>query len=180
MEMDVFVKGRQTYPTQKYSYNFTNIFFVFVSNSCRCIQSNRLQRDFLWKGLGKESKFHLVNWDKIHTQYQIGELAVQNLYLFNKGLLGKRLWQYSEERGHCGGGQQIKSTNLLGVVGVRKMTEGRMGLVCGSIFKRGGLNFLNSLSLRQVMVQEQSYSLIPSVVVNPLGSHSMSYLELLG
>lgn len=70
--------------------------------------------------------------------------------------------------------------NPLGVVGARKMTKGRVGLVCGSIFKRGGLNFLNSLSLRKVMVQEQSYGLIPGVVVNPLGSRSMSYLELLG
>ena len=30
------------------------------------------------------------------------------------------------------------------------------------------------------MIQEQSYGLIPGVVVNPLGSRSMSYLELLG
>jgi hypothetical protein len=28
---------------------------------------DKLQRDFLWGGIGDEAKFHLVNWNKICT-----------------------------------------------------------------------------------------------------------------
>lgn len=42
----------------------------------------RLQRDFLWSGLGEESKLHLVSWDKICWPYQNGGLAVRKLIFF--------------------------------------------------------------------------------------------------
>ena len=59
----------------------------------------QLQRDFLWGGLGEEFKFHLVNWDSVCSPVQCGGLAVKNLRLYNKALLGKWLWRFGKERG---------------------------------------------------------------------------------
>ena len=58
----------------------------------------QLQRDFLWGGLGEEFKFHLVNWDSICSPVQCGGLAMKNLRLYNKALLGKWLWRFGKER----------------------------------------------------------------------------------
>jgi hypothetical protein len=41
----------------------------------------------------------LVNWDSVCASYQCGGLAVRNIRLFNKALLGKWLWQFGTERG---------------------------------------------------------------------------------
>jgi hypothetical protein len=38
----------------------------------------KLQRDFLWGGIGNEAKFHLVNWKRICTPLQLGGLGVHN------------------------------------------------------------------------------------------------------
>ena len=49
----------------------------------------KIQRDFLWKGLGEEFKFHLVKWDAICSPCMNGGLAIHNLRVFNEALLGK-------------------------------------------------------------------------------------------
>jgi hypothetical protein len=36
---------------------------VYTTSVANCIE--RLQRDFLWGGLGEEFKYHLVNWLKV-------------------------------------------------------------------------------------------------------------------
>lgn len=59
----------------------------------------KLQRDFLWGGLGDEFKYHLVSWRNVCEPLQNGGLGIQNLVLFNQALLGKWLkwlWQYVE------------------------------------------------------------------------------------
>ncbi|KAG6675888.1 hypothetical protein I3842_15G128600 [Carya illinoinensis] len=59
----------------------------------------KLQRDFLWSGLGEELKFHLVGWNKVCTPLRDGGLVVWNVRAFNEALLGKWLWRYNKERG---------------------------------------------------------------------------------
>ena len=49
----------------------------------------KIQRDFLWNGLGDQPKFHLLNWAKVCESLEHGGLGVKNLRLFNQSLLGK-------------------------------------------------------------------------------------------
>jgi hypothetical protein len=48
----------------------------------------KLQRDFLWGGLGEEFKYHLVSWSKVCSPLSKGGLRIQNLLVFNHALLG--------------------------------------------------------------------------------------------
>jgi hypothetical protein len=58
---------------------------------------DRLERDFLWGGIGDEVKFHLVNWNNICTPIKSGGLRVHNFIQFNRALLRKWLWTYTRE-----------------------------------------------------------------------------------
>lgn len=58
----------------------------------------KLQRDFLWGGLGEECKFHLVMWETVCRPISNGGLGIRNVRTFNRSLLGKWLWRYSKEQ----------------------------------------------------------------------------------
>ncbi|RVW63734.1 LINE-1 retrotransposable element ORF2 protein [Vitis vinifera] len=57
----------------------------------------RLQRDFLWSGIGEGKKDHLVRWDVVCKPKEIGGLGFGNISLRNLALLGKWLWRYPKE-----------------------------------------------------------------------------------
>jgi len=70
--------------------------FNLLASVAKCIE--KLQRDFLWGGLGEEFKFHLVNLSKVCSPISEGGLGVRNLLVFNRALLGKWMWRYGIER----------------------------------------------------------------------------------
>ena len=53
----------------------------------KCIE--KLQRDFLWNGIGGDPKIHLVNWAKVCKPLQVGGLGIRRLGSFDSALLGK-------------------------------------------------------------------------------------------
>uniref|UniRef100_A0A2N9FK77 Transposase MuDR plant domain-containing protein n=1 Tax=Fagus sylvatica TaxID=28930 RepID=A0A2N9FK77_FAGSY len=74
---------------------FLSLFPILVSVAKRI---EKIQKDFLWKRLGEEFKFHLVKWDAICSPCMNVGLAVRNLRVFNETLLGKWLWRYGLKR----------------------------------------------------------------------------------
>jgi exonuclease III len=76
---------------------FLSLFPIPVSVAKRI---ERLQRNFLWGGMGEEHKIHLVAWDKICSPKQQGGLGVRKLIPFNLALLGKWLWRFGSEESH--------------------------------------------------------------------------------
>ncbi|KAG7950083.1 hypothetical protein I3843_13G094100 [Carya illinoinensis] len=69
--------------------------FPIPASVATCIE--KLQRDFLWGGLGDEFKFHLVKWKQVCRSIPGGGLGVRNLRVFNRALLGKWLWRFARE-----------------------------------------------------------------------------------
>ncbi|RVW16209.1 Transposon TX1 uncharacterized 149 kDa protein [Vitis vinifera] len=57
----------------------------------------RLQRDFLWSGIGEGKRDHLVRWDIVCRPKTIGGLGLGNISRRNLALLGKWLWRYPRE-----------------------------------------------------------------------------------
>ena len=47
----------------------------------------KLQRDFLWSGMGDEHEIHLVNWSKICRLVKNGGIGFRCLRRFNFALL---------------------------------------------------------------------------------------------
>ncbi|RVW44120.1 putative ribonuclease H protein [Vitis vinifera] len=58
----------------------------------------RLQRDFLWSGIGEGKRDHLVSWDVVCNPKAKGGLGFGMISLRNLTLLGKWLWRWSH---HC-------------------------------------------------------------------------------
>ncbi|RVX10470.1 putative ribonuclease H protein [Vitis vinifera] len=57
----------------------------------------RMQRDFLWSGVGKGKRDHLVNWDVVCKPKSRGGLGFGKISIRNVALLGKWLWRYPRE-----------------------------------------------------------------------------------
>jgi hypothetical protein len=76
---------------------FLSLFTIPVSVAQRI---EKLQRNFLWGGMGDGVKYHLVRWDQVCSPMDCGGLGVKSLTLFNKALLGKWLWRFGVEESH--------------------------------------------------------------------------------
>ena len=98
MEKIVSIQRGETYSHKKYSIQFTYLLSIFPISVDIAYRVEQLQRNFLWGGLGDDSKRHLVNWSKVCSPIQSGGLAIRNLRYFNEELLGKWLWRFGYER----------------------------------------------------------------------------------
>uniref|UniRef100_A0A2N9GQ47 Reverse transcriptase domain-containing protein n=1 Tax=Fagus sylvatica TaxID=28930 RepID=A0A2N9GQ47_FAGSY len=76
---------------------FMSLFTIPISVVRRI---EKLQRNFLWGGMGDEFKYHLVGWDTVCTPKEAGGLGVRSLFWTNKALLGKWLWRFGLEDQH--------------------------------------------------------------------------------
>ena len=57
----------------------------------------RMQRDFLWSGVGEGKRDHLVNWDVVCKPKSRGGLGFGKISIRNVALLGKWMWRYPRE-----------------------------------------------------------------------------------
>lgn len=69
--------------------------FPLSTKVANCLE--KLQRDFLWSGMGDEFKFHLVNWLVVCIPIFGGELGIRNLMKFSQAHLGT--WVYRNKKG---------------------------------------------------------------------------------
>ncbi|RVX22620.1 putative ribonuclease H protein [Vitis vinifera] len=73
---------------------FLSLFKIPASVAVRI---ERLQRDFLWSGVGEGKRDHLVSWDVVCKSKMKGGLGLGRISLRNSALLGKWLWRYPRE-----------------------------------------------------------------------------------
>ena len=73
---------------------FLSLFKISASVAAKI---ERLQRDFLWSGVGEGKRYHLVTWDVVCKSRAKRGLGFGNISLRNLALLGKWLWRYPRE-----------------------------------------------------------------------------------
>jgi hypothetical protein len=80
--------GRVTLIKSTLSSLPTYFLSLFPMPNSVAMRIDKIQRDFLWGGMGEGKKFHLVNWSQICQPLKLGGLGFKNLRLFNQALLG--------------------------------------------------------------------------------------------
>ena len=74
---------------------FLSLFPILTAMANRI---EKLQRNFLWGGIGDEPKFHFVKCATVCTPIASGGLGIRKVRFFNETLLGKWLWRFGMER----------------------------------------------------------------------------------
>jgi hypothetical protein len=62
----------------------------------------RLQREFLWSGMGDEAKLHLVNWHRVCTPIKASGLGVRNVINLIKPYWGNGFGGFLRSAMLCG------------------------------------------------------------------------------
>ena len=71
---------------------------VFPIPAVMANRIEKLQRNFLWSGIGDKPKFHLDKWATICSPISSGGLRIRKVRIFNETLLGKWLWRFGIEK----------------------------------------------------------------------------------
>lgn len=80
-----------------YSLSPPNLFLWSALGSRKISTTNQNNYEkILWRGVFDTKKTHLVNWNTICTSRSEGSLGIKNLWIMNKALLGKVIWQCYE------------------------------------------------------------------------------------
>ena len=61
------------------------------------VKLEKIQRRFLWGGLGTTRKIHWVDWNSVCNHKDNGGLEIMDVSIKNRALLYKWFWRYGEE-----------------------------------------------------------------------------------
>ena len=111
----------------------------------------KLQRNFLWNGIGDNHKIHLVDWSKICRPVKNGGIGIRCWRRFNSALLAKWLWRYGLENDALWRRVIGAKYGNKWVVGAQNLCLGHMVFVCGSSFGLAGGIFPSSFGMKWVM-----------------------------
>ena len=84
---------------------------LFKNPASVAAKIERLQRDFLWLGVGEGKRDHLISWDVVCNSKVKRGLGFGKISLRNLALLGKWLWRYYRE------GSILWHQNILSIYG---------------------------------------------------------------
>jgi hypothetical protein len=98
----------------------------------------KLQRNFLWGGMGDEFKHHLVKWDTVCTPKAEDGLGIRSLVLFNRALLGKWMWRFGLEKHHLWHRVLVAKFGIETGGGAPSIVEVPMAAVCGKELSLAG------------------------------------------
>ena len=84
--------GRLTLLKSTLSNLPTYLLSLFPAPMSAAKRIEKVQRGFIWGGMGDEQKLHLVNWNQVCRPIGVGGLGIRNVHKFNQALLGKWLW----------------------------------------------------------------------------------------
>jgi len=111
----------------------------------------RLQMEFLWSGMGDETKLHLVNWHQVCTQSRLVDWEFAMLLILIKPYWGNGFRGFLRSAMLCEDRWLRWSMEVWGEVGVHYWRRGLMVSVFGSLFEGGGIMLPSICILMWVM-----------------------------
>ena len=84
--------------TQAMTSTIPNYSMQCVALPSKILQGvDRLNRNFMWGSSDRKKKIHLIGWEKITRDKEVGELGIQAAKSKNTALLAKLNWRFKTE-----------------------------------------------------------------------------------
>ena len=85
--------------TQAVTSTIPNYLMQCVALPSKILQGvDRLNRNFMWGSSDRKKKIHLIGWEKITRDKEVGELGIQAAKSKNTALLAKLNWRFKTEK----------------------------------------------------------------------------------